>query len=259
MDWRLRRAAAADAPALSLVAGATFLETFAGVLAGEDIVAHVTRNSSAAAFAEYLVAGAIATLAEDASGAAPIGYTLLTMPDLPIAAEPGDIELKRIYALAPTWGSGLGAALMMRGPAGVTCLGGLFRRRVLELLVMGLEPQGRAARGAVREVSVIDWVAGSAGRRGRVVVGQFETWVVAVARLQTESSRTKEVRPETRSRGGGLKRGVGVAGPAGKGGDGADAVRWAGESESGVDLCYAGQCWQTERAYSRDETVDACW
>jgi diamine N-acetyltransferase len=112
--WRLRRAGAEDTDALALVAGATFLEAFAGVLDGTDIVAHVGRNSSAGAFARYLAAGAIATLAEIEPGAAPVGYTLLTAPDLPVAPEQGDIELKRIYALAPYHGTGLGAALIAR-------------------------------------------------------------------------------------------------------------------------------------------------
>lgn len=114
MDWRLRRAGPADAAALSLVAGATFLEAFAGILDGPDILAHVARNSSAAAFGTYMAGGAIATLAEAGAGAAPLGYTLLTAPDLPVAPEPGDIELKRIYALFPTHGTGLGAELMAR-------------------------------------------------------------------------------------------------------------------------------------------------
>ncbi len=112
--WRLRRAGAEDTDALALVAGATFLEAFAGVLDGADIVAHVGRNSSAAAFARYLAEGGIATLAEATPGMAPIGYTMLTAPDLPVAPQPGDIELKRIYALAPYHGAGLGAALIAR-------------------------------------------------------------------------------------------------------------------------------------------------
>jgi ribosomal protein S18 acetylase RimI-like enzyme len=114
MEWRLRRAGPADAAALSLVAGATFLEAFAGILYGADIVAHVDRNSSATAFARYLADGAIATLAEAGEGAAPLGYTLLAAPDLPVALTPGDIELKRIYALFPTYGTGLGPELMAR-------------------------------------------------------------------------------------------------------------------------------------------------
>ena len=60
--WRLRRAGAADTDALALVACATFLEEFAGVLDGADIVAHTARNSSAAAFARYLDAGAVSSV-----------------------------------------------------------------------------------------------------------------------------------------------------------------------------------------------------
>lgn len=114
MDWRLRRAGEGDGARLSLVAGATFLEAFAGVLDGQDIVVHVREQSGPPAFLRYLAAGAIATLAEAVSGGAPVGYTLLTTPDLPVEPCDGDIELKRIYVLAPLHGSGLGPALMAR-------------------------------------------------------------------------------------------------------------------------------------------------
>lgn len=129
MHWRLRRAGVADAATLSLVAGATFLEAFAGVLDGADILAHVARHSSPAAFERYLTAGAIATLAVADSGAAPLGYTLLTPPDLPVEPLPGDVELKRIYTLAPSWGSGVGAALIERAVADAGAAG--WRRMLL--------------------------------------------------------------------------------------------------------------------------------
>ena len=161
MDWRLRRATAADAAALSLVAGATFLEAFAGVLAGEDILAHVGRNSSAGVFAGYLDAGAIATLGEAAAGAAPLGYTLLTEPDLPVPARDGDIELKRIYTLAPTWGSGLGAALIDRAVADAR---GAGHRRMLLGVYGGnrraqrfYEKQGFATAGTRRFLVGATW------------------------------------------------------------------------------------------------------
>lgn len=113
--WRLRRAGAGDAAALSLVASATFLETFAGLLDGRDIVAHCGEKSSAAAFAAWLTDdGCRAVLAELDVGGAPVGYTLLTPPDLPIDTGADDIELKRIYTLGRTHGAGLGAALMTR-------------------------------------------------------------------------------------------------------------------------------------------------
>lgn len=111
--WRLRRASPEDAPAVALVAGASFLSTFAGILDGADIVAHVARNSSAAKFAAWSAADdSIVTLAEHPDGAAPVGYTLITAPDFPIATGEGDTELRRIYALPLAQGTGLGKALM---------------------------------------------------------------------------------------------------------------------------------------------------
>lgn len=128
-SYRLRRAAPADAAACALVAGATFLEAFAGMLAGADIIAHVARNSSAEAFGNWIGdSGSVVTLAEAAAGAAPLGYTVLTTADLPIAPRPRDIELKRIYALFPTHGSGLGPALMARAIDDAAALG---HRRML--------------------------------------------------------------------------------------------------------------------------------
>ena len=122
----LRRAEHADAPALALVAGATFLEAFAGVLDGADIVAHCAAKSSPAAFREWIGDPAsVVTLAEAAAGAAPLGYTVLTAPDLPVDLRDGDVELKRIYALHPTHGTGLGPALMARAVEDARALGRL--------------------------------------------------------------------------------------------------------------------------------------
>lgn len=113
--WRLRRASVGDAAAVALVAAATFLETFAGVLDGADIVAHIQRNSAPAKFAQWAEgAESIVTLAEHPDGAAPIGYSLLTPPDFPIETGAGDVELRRIYALSRCHGQGLGPALMAR-------------------------------------------------------------------------------------------------------------------------------------------------
>jgi GNAT superfamily N-acetyltransferase len=118
LAWRLRRASIDDAAALSLVAGASFLETFAGILDGADIVAHCAANSSPAAFSAFVAADAtIVSIAELDAGRAPVGYTVLTTPDLPVPVTTSDIELKRIYALERTHGTGLGAALMKRALA----------------------------------------------------------------------------------------------------------------------------------------------
>lgn len=140
-DWRLRRATAADAPAVAMVAAASFLETFAGILPGEDIVAHCTRNSSIAKFAGWADDPAgVVTLAEHPDGHAPVGFTLLTTPDLPVAPIEGDVELRRIYALSITRGTGLGNRLMGQALADARALGA---RRVL-LGVLGTNVRARA-------------------------------------------------------------------------------------------------------------------
>lgn len=111
MSVAIRPATGADAGRLALVGAATFLETFAGTLDGDAIVAHCARVHAAAAYAEALAGGARAWLAEAAPGAAPVGFALLAAPDLPGAA-PGDLELKRIYLLSRWQGGGTGAALL---------------------------------------------------------------------------------------------------------------------------------------------------
>jgi hypothetical protein len=82
----VRLANATDAGALALVASATFLETFAGILQGHDIVAHCAREHTPARYAEWLARDAAALwLAEAEPGAAPVGYDLLVPSDLPAA------------------------------------------------------------------------------------------------------------------------------------------------------------------------------
>ena len=102
----LRRATVADAPALALVGAATFLEAFTWMLPGADILAHAARNHSADAYRAYLAKpDTRITLALTGPPAgfggepeAPVGYAMLTAPELPtIEVLPTDIELKRIY------------------------------------------------------------------------------------------------------------------------------------------------------------------
>lgn len=140
MNWRLRRAEPGDEPALSLVAAATFLETYAGVVPRDDMVAHCATKCSAAYFAEWLGrADHVVTLCEHPDGAAPLGFAALTPPDFPIAFGPETIELRRIYVLATAHGSGLGAALMERAVADARTLG---RTR----LALGVHPGNARAR-----------------------------------------------------------------------------------------------------------------
>ncbi len=137
---RLRRAGELDAAALALVAAATFLEAFTWMLPGEDIVAHTTRQHTPEAFRHYLAQpDTRITLAEAVPGGAPVGYTMLTAPELPsFAVEPTDIELKRIYLFSrfrsaqtpvldeagqPVAGLRAGQALMDAAIAGARAMG----------------------------------------------------------------------------------------------------------------------------------------
>jgi ribosomal protein S18 acetylase RimI-like enzyme len=113
--WDLREASPADINSLALIGSATFLETFAGILDGEAIVAHCKREHSAEAYARYLAGGAYAWLAETQLGNAPVGFSLVGGTDLPGSKPDGtDLELKRIYTLLRFHGSGMGAELMRR-------------------------------------------------------------------------------------------------------------------------------------------------
>lgn len=96
---RLRHATEADAAALALVGAATFLEAFTWMLPGADIVAHCAKNHTPEAYRVYMAHPETRiTLAEAVPGGAPVGYAMLTAPELPtFAVRPTDIELKRIY------------------------------------------------------------------------------------------------------------------------------------------------------------------
>jgi ribosomal protein S18 acetylase RimI-like enzyme len=109
--WTLREAGAEDAAALALVGAATFLESFAGVIAGDAIIDHCARHHHTDAYAALLENGARAWLVEATEGGAPLGYALVSKPDLALAQD-GDLELKRIYSLSRFHGAGMGASLM---------------------------------------------------------------------------------------------------------------------------------------------------
>lgn len=112
-EWDIREAGAGDAELLAIVGSATFLETFAEVHTGEEIVEHCAVHHSAAAYRALFAKGADAWLVESRATRAPVGYAVLTQVDLP-GAEEGDLELKRIYVLSRLHGAGVAATLMER-------------------------------------------------------------------------------------------------------------------------------------------------
>jgi diamine N-acetyltransferase len=106
----LRRAVLADAGKLSLVGGASFLESFAYDHPGDDMVDHITERHSVETYRAWLSNPAYALwIVEEAVGA-PIGYVVLGPPSLPRSTD-GDIEIKRIYMLYRWHGGGHGKAL----------------------------------------------------------------------------------------------------------------------------------------------------
>jgi GNAT superfamily N-acetyltransferase len=98
----LRAAMLDDAAALALVGAATFLEAFTWMLPGADIIAHCAKNHTAEAYRAALAQlQTRILLAVTATGGSPVGYAMLTAPELPsFDLQPGDIELKRIYLLS---------------------------------------------------------------------------------------------------------------------------------------------------------------
>jgi len=110
----LRPCVAGDEQTLSLVGQASFLEAFAGVLPGADILQHCQVQHATSKYAHWLADGLTRIwLAEAQPGAAPVAYLVLTQPDLPLAdLTDADLEVKRVYALYRYQGCGLGRRLM---------------------------------------------------------------------------------------------------------------------------------------------------
>ena len=114
MSIVIREAGLGDEHRLAAVGAASFLESYAGILPGDDILAHCENHHSAMVYEDWLIGGeARIWLAEAEEGRAPIGYLVMTAPDLPLAdIGPGDAEVKRIYVLHRFHGDKVGWSLM---------------------------------------------------------------------------------------------------------------------------------------------------
>jgi diamine N-acetyltransferase len=112
----VRLALAGDERRIALVGQATFLETFAGLLDRDDILAHCEREHAASVYADWLAKpSARIWLVETEVGGAPVGYLLLSKASLPLTDLRGDdLEVKRIYLLHRFHGSGIGQTLLDR-------------------------------------------------------------------------------------------------------------------------------------------------
>jgi ribosomal protein S18 acetylase RimI-like enzyme len=110
-EFALRVCGPGDEQALSLLGSATFLESYSGALSGHDILSHCLRHHSPAQYAAWLSDAAYRICVVELR-TAPVGFAVLSPPDLPVELVPGDIELKRIYLLHRFQGAGLGRTLM---------------------------------------------------------------------------------------------------------------------------------------------------
>jgi ribosomal protein S18 acetylase RimI-like enzyme len=113
---QIHEAAAGEEAILSLIGAATFLESFAGVLDGADILAHCQKQHAPEVYACWLADDKYkAWLALASAGGAPVGYLILGPADLPLVdPDPRDCEIKRVYLLSRYQGGGVGRELVQR-------------------------------------------------------------------------------------------------------------------------------------------------
>lgn len=114
----LRRAGAADAPALAQIGTETFVETFGHLYPAEDLAAFLEAAHSAPAYARLLAEpGTAAWLAQTTAGTT-LGYLVagackLPVPDLEARAG----EIRRLYLRGSAQNRGLGTRLLEIGCA----------------------------------------------------------------------------------------------------------------------------------------------
>jgi ribosomal protein S18 acetylase RimI-like enzyme len=158
-DVTIRAAGEDDLARLSLVGTATFLETYAGNVAGDDIVAHCGRAHAVETY-RALLGGpeARAWLAEVEPGRAPVGYLVVTRPDLP-ESEPGDLEVRRIYVLGRFQGRRVGVRLLNEAIAAASAVGA--RRLLLGVYSLNESALAFYTRCGFRRVGTREFAVGA--------------------------------------------------------------------------------------------------
>jgi len=141
-DIRIRACLPGDEGALALVGQATFLETFADVLEGSNILKHCANAHSIECYRSWLADSRYKLwLAEISPGQAPVGYMVISPAELPLAdISLRDYELKRIYVFSKFQGNGLGRRMLEEAIAAVRSFGA-------ERLLLGVYVRNHAAIG----------------------------------------------------------------------------------------------------------------
>lgn len=161
-----RRATPADADALCLLGGATFLETFANDHPGDAIVRYWREAHDPDLYRAMIADPAYAIwVVEEAAGAL-IGYAQLGAVQLP-GTRAGDAELKRIYVLSRWHGSGAGAALFDAVVAHAQATGAA--RLVLSVYEHNHRAQRFYAKTGFARIGAYDFVTGDFVSRDHVM------------------------------------------------------------------------------------------
>jgi GNAT superfamily N-acetyltransferase len=135
-----RKAEARDAPALSILGGATFLASFAHDHPGDALIDHIRKAHGEDYYRAAIADSRQWVLIGETPLGAPVGYALLTPPDLPVPTDDrDDLELKRIYLLGGWQGGGNGDALMALAAKEA-------RDRGASRLLLAVYPQNERAR-----------------------------------------------------------------------------------------------------------------
>ena len=106
-----RDATVTDGPALAEAGRRCFLETFGPHFPADDMALHLARVFGPEGLpAELQQPGPRVRMAEEDGEVA--AYLKLAQMSLPVPHDPGALEVKQLYVLAPWQGSGVAAALM---------------------------------------------------------------------------------------------------------------------------------------------------
>lgn len=111
MEFATRLSRPGDEKALSLVAQATILETYAGIADGHDLVDYAAAELSIADFTRLAASDrARVWIAETVAGQCAVGYAVAVSDEGPQAFS--SFELKRLYIFYRFHGEGIGARLV---------------------------------------------------------------------------------------------------------------------------------------------------
>jgi diamine N-acetyltransferase len=111
MEFVTRPCKPGDERALSLVAQATLLETYAGITDGDDLITYVNAELTVAEFSRMLASDrGQAWIAETTAGKCPVGYAVAVSDE--DAQSFSSFELKRLYLFYRFHGHRLGRRLM---------------------------------------------------------------------------------------------------------------------------------------------------